>query len=257
MDWPLYVLLGVLAALAATGPALAQYLQEARLGRAGLDHAVTDEDMLQHMARLFWALGYRVYRAGERHPEFDLILVDGLRQQSGVVTRHWRRPVAEADVAAVAGAAAELEMAAVTIVSVKGAMAAARQRAEQVGVALWSLPQLIETLDRVRESAVAYPEPPAVSPLDGHEEALLLAARERRQAEARTAAEVAAANAPARGPVGGPRHRPVRLKKGEAWDPDAIPKCPRCGRKMVVRNGARGNYWGCPAYPRCLGTRER
>ena len=34
------------------------------------------------------------------------------------------------------------------------------------------------------------------------------------------------------------------------------PKCPKCGRGMVTRNGAYGQFLGCPAYPNCKGTEE-
>lgn len=34
------------------------------------------------------------------------------------------------------------------------------------------------------------------------------------------------------------------------------PACPKCRRQMVLRNGRRGRFWGCPAYPRCMGTRD-
>ena len=30
---------------------------------------------------------------------------------------------------------------------------------------------------------------------------------------------------------------------------------PGCGREMNVRQGKYGSFWGCPAYPRCKGTR--
>ena len=36
------------------------------------------------------------------------------------------------------------------------------------------------------------------------------------------------------------------------------PLCPKrgCGRTMVLRNGRRGRFWGCPGYPTCRGTRN-
>ncbi len=32
--------------------------------------------------------------------------------------------------------------------------------------------------------------------------------------------------------------------------------CPRCGSKMILRNGRRGQFYGCSKFPYCRGTRE-
>ena len=40
----------------------------------------------------------------------------------------------------------------------------------------------------------------------------------------------------------------------QAVDEDA-PKCPLCGAPMKLRHSARGDFWGCMAYPTCRGTR--
>ena len=34
------------------------------------------------------------------------------------------------------------------------------------------------------------------------------------------------------------------------------PACPDCLKTMVLRKGSRGEFWSCPNYPRCYGTRE-
>jgi predicted RNA-binding Zn-ribbon protein involved in translation (DUF1610 family) len=39
------------------------------------------------------------------------------------------------------------------------------------------------------------------------------------------------------------------------------PLCPKCGNEMVLRTAKRGTnqgeqFWGCPNYPRCRGTRK-
>jgi restriction system protein len=41
----------------------------------------------------------------------------------------------------------------------------------------------------------------------------------------------------------------------------AAPQCPRCGREMILRTARKGlnpgaEFWGCPAFPDCRGTRE-
>lgn len=42
---------------------------------------------------------------------------------------------------------------------------------------------------------------------------------------------------------------------------DQIPKCPRCGKAMVLRTAQKGKnagkqFWGCSAYPDCKGVVE-
>ena len=32
-----------------------------------------------------------------------------------------------------------------------------------------------------------------------------------------------------------------------------IPTCPQCGWKLVLRNSAKGQFWGCAKFPRCRG----
>ncbi len=41
--------------------------------------------------------------------------------------------------------------------------------------------------------------------------------------------------------------------RGQADDP--APDCPQCGKLMRRRRSARGDFWGCSAYPDCRGTR--
>jgi four helix bundle suffix protein len=36
----------------------------------------------------------------------------------------------------------------------------------------------------------------------------------------------------------------------------ALPTCPRCGRRMVVRNASRAPFLGCSGFPECRGTRQ-
>lgn len=35
-----------------------------------------------------------------------------------------------------------------------------------------------------------------------------------------------------------------------------MPGCPKCGKKMKLRSGKFGQFWGCTGYPQCRGTRE-
>ncbi len=60
--------------------------------------------------------------------------------------------------------------------------------------------------------------------------------------------------------TGGFRER-LMTKRIEARDqqknPAAAnaPECPLCGKAMRQRKSAKGEFWGCPAYPDCKGTR--
>jgi len=37
---------------------------------------------------------------------------------------------------------------------------------------------------------------------------------------------------------------------------NSTPLCTYCRRKMVLRNGSRGMFWGCPGHPNCTYTRD-
>ncbi len=56
-----------------------------------------------------------------------------------------------------------------------------------------------------------------------------------------------------------PFARPVQMVGSSS---EAAPSCPRCGTAMVLRTSKRGasvgsQFWGCPKYPGCQGTRPR
>ena len=36
----------------------------------------------------------------------------------------------------------------------------------------------------------------------------------------------------------------------------SIPKCPKCSKNLVKRNGRYGAFWGCSGYPDCTFTRN-
>jgi restriction system protein len=38
---------------------------------------------------------------------------------------------------------------------------------------------------------------------------------------------------------------------------EPAPECPQCGKPMRRRKPAKGEFWGCAAFPACKGTRPR
>jgi restriction system protein len=49
----------------------------------------------------------------------------------------------------------------------------------------------------------------------------------------------------------------LTAKRIEAREKDRPPSpdCPLCGKPMRQRKSAKGDFWGCSAYPECKGTR--
>jgi ssDNA-binding Zn-finger/Zn-ribbon topoisomerase 1 len=46
--------------------------------------------------------------------------------------------------------------------------------------------------------------------------------------------------------------------KQREQDPESSPRCPKCGREMILRTAKRGDnqgekFWGCSRYPECRG----
>lgn len=247
MSWQGYALIGVALALVIAAPVVLQALREHRLHRAGLDklNTMTLEDMIVHTGRLCGALGYRVFRPMQADCGVELILVDGLGQRRGVSVRHYGKLIDEQVLAEVEAAAGRLDLPAPMLISVEGYTYKAREAAKLSGSILWSLPELTDAISRVRQSAMAYPELPTISTLTWQ------------TYSTRPEAPIHEDHHEEQHALPKPRKRPPRVKKGEPWSDDIIPKCPRCGRKMIVRQGAEGSYWGCPLFPRCLGTRPR
>ncbi|MDB4893757.1 MAG: Topoisomerase binding zinc finger [Firmicutes bacterium] len=255
-----------------------------------------DEDMLMHMARLLGALGYRVYRPTWEDAGFELVLVDGLGQKRGVLIAHWRTAVDVPVVQQAVAAAARLGGTAPMIVTVEYYTWKAREEAAEAGVILWTLRELTQAIGRVREAAVDYPEIPAIRTAAMGREPASPAVAEAGEAgdAARDALATILEPMPvrARAPAGAAPW-PAPLAAEEAWPeplPDEeplpglarpkrpwwqglwktaaktaavpppqaeAPRCPRCGMTMVVRSSSQGDYWGCPDFPRCRGSRPK
>jgi restriction system protein len=65
---------------------------------------------------------------------------------------------------------------------------------------------------------------------------------------------------PAR-PATSPAHARIEHPEEAATTPRPVPQCPTCNTEMVVRIARRGehagsNFWGCPRFPACRGTRQ-
>ena len=233
MNWSVWALLGLLLAFGISAPFMANRLRQYRLSRAGLGDIslMTDDAMRLHMARLFGAMGYRVFRTDPEKDGFDLVLLDGLGQKRGVLLGQWRRPVDEKVVARAAGAAQTLGGAASMIVTVAYYTYKARAEAEATGTILWSLGDVTRAIGLIRQAADdrALPTPvPQASPEQLALDILM---------------EPAATGEPARWQT--------------LFNERSAPKCPRCGKKMVIKRNSKSSYWGCRAFPRCLGTLAR
>lgn len=257
MDWAIYGLMGLLVSMLIGIPMIARRVRELQLHAAGLDHPerLTDEEMLLHMARLMMGLGYRVRRAGAGE-EFDLLLTDGLGQKRALLIRHWRTQV---DAELVTRLAEETEvqgMGPPMIVTVARFTLKAREAARAAGVILWSVPDLAWAIGQVKRTAASYPDLPTRKPIEYEppplEETAATAAAEPEPAPL-------ARNPDALVPMRSPRRRPTRLRRGERnWSPGDVPFCPRCGKKMETRGHASGEeFWACPNFPRCLGSRRK
>ena len=46
-----------------------------------------------------------------------------------------------------------------------------------------------------------------------------------------------------------------RVEAREEQKSEGSPECPQCNKPMRRRKSARGEFWGCSAYPDCKGTR--
>jgi four helix bundle suffix protein len=46
-----------------------------------------------------------------------------------------------------------------------------------------------------------------------------------------------------------------RIETREKQKSEGAPDCPQCGKPMRRRKSAKGDFWGCSAFPECKGTR--
>ena len=257
----MYALLGVLVATLLCAPLIAAHLRELRLSQAGLGHAaqLTDEHMLAHMTRVLSALGYRVRRPTEAEQAFDLILLDGLGTRRGVFLRRWRTAVDDSIVRSVAEAGTRLGKAAPMIVTIDRYTQKSRDAARATGVVLWGLADLSRAIHKVRQSAVAYPDLPPWPGLPSTEpaEPFTMPRLERTRPRPRSEEAAMEQSRRALSVITGYDRAVRKRQRARREDDDGAPRCPRCGKVMIIRQGKSGEYWSCPKFPRCLGSRTK
>jgi DNA topoisomerase-1 len=61
------------------------------------------------------------------------------------------------------------------------------------------------------------------------------------------------ASAPKPKPANAPRQRTAQAKPAPTTSANA-PLCPKCGKPLVKRTSARGDFWGCSGFPNCRFT---
>jgi hypothetical protein len=259
MEWYWWALFGALIGSLIGIPVLNKRILQARLNQAGLDdpERMTDQEMADHMARLFGALGYQVSRPEPDEAAFDLVLRDGLGQHRGVLIRHWRVPVDEGIVQRAVQAAAHLEKGAPMIVTVRYFTWKARQLAQQHGAILWTLTDLTKAIGRLKEEANATAarrrqEEVTTTALEAVHSARQQEAEHAMRRSGALADLTAAEYVEDWSEDEEPSPHDPRWAENTRGNP--VPRCPRCGRRMIIRRQSGRRYWGCPAYPRCLGT---
>lgn len=47
-----------------------------------------------------------------------------------------------------------------------------------------------------------------------------------------------------------------KAKRMRDYVAERVPQCSMCGSRMILRPSARGEFWGCTAFPRCKGRRS-
>lgn len=218
--WP-YILLLVLLRF---GP----YLYEQwRLGRAGLPQIdrMTGLEFEKYLEILFKRLGYQVERTryvGDQGG--DLVLLKNGERILVQAKRH-SKAIGNKAVQEAAAARPHYKCHRAMVVANQEFTRPARELAASNQVELWGrkkLTELILSLQAPPESVAAAAQPPAASP-----------------PTAPVSQPVARRQAPA------PSTPTVQTHK------DTAPTCTRCGRPMVLRESARGKFWGCSGFPKC------
>jgi hypothetical protein len=232
MEWAAQASAGLGLALVSCLPLIAMRYQEYQLAKIGLDlpEHVTVDELNRYMRRLFRAMGYRIEAPPAEGFPFDLILIDSLNQRRGVLLHQWQHRLTKPTLQALLAEAERVHLLPPIILTIGGAAVGTSRLADKAGAEIWTLKQIRDAVKRVHEVVLV----PVVRPLLTPE----------------TALEILVSGDPL--PVR-PQYRSV-LKAINPWRNVDPPRCPRCGKKMLMRKDARREYWSCMTFPRCLGV---
>lgn len=196
-----------------------------RLGKAGLPQIdrMTGLEFEKYLEILFRRLGYQVERtryAGDQGG--DLVLTkDGERIL--VQAKRYSKAVGNKAVQEVAAARPHYKCHKAMVVANRPCTQAARESAASNHIDLWDRNKLAKVI----LSLQAPPQPVSTVPAPSA------------QAEPATRMQTGASSTP------------VRSVQPEGA---GTPTCSRCSKPMVLRNGSRGQFWGCANFPRCRNT---
>jgi restriction system protein len=206
------------------GPGLIESRQLRKAGMPEIDR-MSGLEFEKYLEILFGRLGYHVQRTAYVGDQGgDLVLTKGGEKILVQAKRH-SKAIGNKAVQEAAAARPHYQCHRAMVVANQEFTRPARELAKSNQVELWGRRKLAEVVLSLQSQAVA-PQPTPI-------------AAARAATPVRPAAQ-SAATAPARSTA---PHR--------AAVPSAGPTCQRCGKPMVLRDSARGKFWGCAGFPKC------
>lgn len=193
------------------GPGLFETAQLRKAGMPEIDR-MTGLEFEKYLEILFRRLGYQVERTRYVGDQGgDLVLTKG-GERILVQAKRYSKAVGNKAVQEAAAARPHYNCHRAMVVANREFTQQAQELARSNQVELWGRSRLIEVVLATQgQAATATPTPIAPTRI------------------------AAAAEPTAKAPV----------------RPSAAPTCERCGRPMVLRDSARGKFWGCSGYPKC------
>ncbi len=223
--WPVWVfMLGIIALRLV--PELYEIWRFRKAGMAEIDQ-MSGLQFEKYLEDLFTRLGYRVERTryvGDQGG--DLILTKG-GERILVQAKRYSKRVGNKAVQEAAAARPHYKCTKAMVVANQEFTNQAHDLARSNQVELWGRRKLAETVLSLQAGPAAVTATP-------------IAASRPSSAKQEVAAS---SQQPASTPIVGAR-------------PAQAPTCPKCGKPMVRRQGARGAFWGCSGFPKCRHTME-